>query len=175
MTKFSDRVGRIATSSTLAVLMIAEQYRARGIDMVDFGPGEPDFPTRRSTSSAPRFKRWSKILRNMLRLSEFCRCAKRSRSGDGAQFGSGYDATECIFRFWRQAFAFQRVERAGSDWRRSSDSGSLLGKFSGHGEVHRCNSHLRGNARGRWLHIARSRCSESHHASHENDHRQLAE
>ncbi|HEY4838448.1 MAG TPA: aspartate aminotransferase, partial [Candidatus Acidoferrales bacterium] len=45
MTKFADRVSRIASSPTLAVLMIAEQYKARGIDMVDFGPGEPDFPT----------------------------------------------------------------------------------------------------------------------------------
>ncbi|MGH9704829.1 MAG: pyridoxal phosphate-dependent aminotransferase [Candidatus Acidiferrales bacterium] len=41
----SDRVGRIEISATLKVILEAEKYRARGIDVVDFGPGEPDFPT----------------------------------------------------------------------------------------------------------------------------------
>lgn len=43
--KFAERVNRIASSPTLAVLMAAAEYKARGIDVVDFGPGEPDFPT----------------------------------------------------------------------------------------------------------------------------------
>jgi aspartate aminotransferase len=43
--RLADRVGRIQISATLKVIMEAEQYRARGIDVVDFGPGEPDFPT----------------------------------------------------------------------------------------------------------------------------------
>jgi aspartate aminotransferase len=41
----ANRVGRIQISATLKVIMEAEEYRARGIDVVDFGPGEPDFPT----------------------------------------------------------------------------------------------------------------------------------
>ncbi|OFV96638.1 MAG: L-aspartate aminotransferase [Acidobacteria bacterium RIFCSPLOWO2_02_FULL_61_28] len=41
----SDRVGRISVSSTLAVMMEAEKLRAEGADIVDFGAGEPDFPT----------------------------------------------------------------------------------------------------------------------------------
>jgi aspartate aminotransferase len=43
--QFADRVNRISVSATLAVLMEAERYKARGVDVVDFGPGEPDFPT----------------------------------------------------------------------------------------------------------------------------------
>jgi aspartate aminotransferase len=43
--QLSDRVNRISISSTLAVLMEAEKLKARGLDVVDFGPGEPDFPT----------------------------------------------------------------------------------------------------------------------------------
>lgn len=43
--EFADRVERISVSPTLAVLMEAERYKARGLDVVDFGPGEPDFPT----------------------------------------------------------------------------------------------------------------------------------
>lgn len=43
--QLAERVNRISISPTLAVMMEAEKYKARGIDVVDFGPGEPDFPT----------------------------------------------------------------------------------------------------------------------------------
>jgi len=43
--QLSQRIERITESSTLAVMMEAEKYKARGVDVVDFGPGEPDFPT----------------------------------------------------------------------------------------------------------------------------------
>jgi len=41
----ADRVNRIDVSQTLVVLQEAERLKAQGIDVVDFGPGEPDFPT----------------------------------------------------------------------------------------------------------------------------------
>ncbi|MGZ6970497.1 MAG: pyridoxal phosphate-dependent aminotransferase [Thermoanaerobaculia bacterium] len=43
--KFASRSSRVAGSATLAVLKAAAALRARGVDVVDFGPGEPDFPT----------------------------------------------------------------------------------------------------------------------------------
>ena len=43
--KLAERVQRIGVSATLAVVQEAERLRARGVDLVDFGPGEPDFPT----------------------------------------------------------------------------------------------------------------------------------
>jgi aspartate aminotransferase len=43
--KLAERVQRIGVSATLAVLQEAEKLKAQGIDVVDFGPGEPDFPT----------------------------------------------------------------------------------------------------------------------------------
>lgn len=43
--ELADRVKRIEPSATLVVLMEKEKLTARGIDVVDFGPGEPDFPT----------------------------------------------------------------------------------------------------------------------------------
>jgi aspartate aminotransferase len=43
--QLAERVKRIAPSATLGVLMEKEKLVARGIDVVDFGPGEPDFPT----------------------------------------------------------------------------------------------------------------------------------
>ncbi|MBI4467441.1 MAG: pyridoxal phosphate-dependent aminotransferase [Acidobacteria bacterium] len=43
--KLAERVERIGVSATLAVLQEAERLKAQGVDVVDFGPGEPDFPT----------------------------------------------------------------------------------------------------------------------------------
>jgi aspartate aminotransferase len=43
--KFAARASRVAGSATLAVLKAAGSLRARGVDVVDFGAGEPDFPT----------------------------------------------------------------------------------------------------------------------------------
>ena len=43
--QLADRVERISLSPTGAVLIEAERLKARGIDVVNFGVGEPDFPT----------------------------------------------------------------------------------------------------------------------------------
>jgi aspartate aminotransferase len=42
---FAQRMGRISASPTLKVLLEAEKLRRQGVDVVDFGAGEPDFPT----------------------------------------------------------------------------------------------------------------------------------
>src|ERR1700685_3323060 len=41
----ADRVNRISVSQTMVVLQEAERLKAQGVDVADFGPGEPDFPT----------------------------------------------------------------------------------------------------------------------------------
>jgi len=41
----AERMSRISASPTLKVLLEAEQLRRQGVDVVDFGAGEPDFPT----------------------------------------------------------------------------------------------------------------------------------
>ena len=43
--RLANRVNRIAISPTATVLTEAERLRAQGVDLADFGPGEPDFPT----------------------------------------------------------------------------------------------------------------------------------
>src|ERR1700689_2912993 len=43
--RIADRLNRISVSPTMAVLAAAEKLKAEGIDVADFGPGEPDFPT----------------------------------------------------------------------------------------------------------------------------------
>jgi aspartate aminotransferase len=43
--QFSERISRISVSSTLAVVAKADKLKASGVSVVDFGAGEPDFPT----------------------------------------------------------------------------------------------------------------------------------
>ena len=50
--RFSDRVLGIKESPTLAVLNRASALVAKGVDVVDFGPGEPDFRTPRNVAEA---------------------------------------------------------------------------------------------------------------------------
>src|SRR5947199_10855253 len=40
-----DRVGTLSPSPTIAVAKQAQALRKSGVDVVDFGPGEPDFDT----------------------------------------------------------------------------------------------------------------------------------
>jgi aspartate aminotransferase len=43
--QLTERINRIQISPTSAVIAEADKLKARGVDLADFGPGEPDFPT----------------------------------------------------------------------------------------------------------------------------------
>jgi aspartate aminotransferase len=49
---FSDRINRIEVSATMAVTAEAARLKAQGIDLVDFGAGEPHFATPRHIKDA---------------------------------------------------------------------------------------------------------------------------
>ena len=52
--RLTRRVKEIRISPTIAVMNRAQELIAKGIDIVDFGPGEPDFPTPASVAAAGR-------------------------------------------------------------------------------------------------------------------------
>ena len=43
--ELTKRINRIQVSPTAVVISAAEQLKSKGVDIADFGPGEPDFPT----------------------------------------------------------------------------------------------------------------------------------
>jgi aspartate aminotransferase len=43
--QLTERINRIQVSPTSAVITEAEKLKSKGVDIADFGPGEPDFPT----------------------------------------------------------------------------------------------------------------------------------
>ncbi len=50
--KLAKRLDVISVSPTLAVMMEAKALKAKGVDVVDFGPGEPDFDTPQNVKQA---------------------------------------------------------------------------------------------------------------------------
>jgi aspartate aminotransferase len=54
MTKLADRTTRISGSPTMKVTATVDRMRREGIDVIDFGAGEPDFPTPGAVKDAAR-------------------------------------------------------------------------------------------------------------------------
>ncbi|MEA2344306.1 MAG: aspartate aminotransferase, partial [Thermoanaerobaculia bacterium] len=50
--RLTRRVNEMQVSPTLAVMNRALELKAQGVDVVDLGPGEPDFPTPPSVCAA---------------------------------------------------------------------------------------------------------------------------
>lgn len=51
-TEIAERISLISVSSTMKVAADAEKLRSQGVDVVDFGAGEPDFPTPENIKQA---------------------------------------------------------------------------------------------------------------------------
>ena len=50
--EIADRISTISVSSTMKVAADADRLRREGVDVVDFGAGEPDFPTPENIKQA---------------------------------------------------------------------------------------------------------------------------
>src|SRR3990170_616782 len=93
--KLAERVERISVSATLAVVQEAERLRAQGVDLVDFGPGEPDFPTPEAIKQAAiraleeNFTKYTPAAGTAELRSAACAWHRR-------ELGSDYQPQECI-------------------------------------------------------------------------------
>src|SRR5690242_7769382 len=93
--QFSDRVNRIEISATMAVVAEAAKLKAQGADLVEFGAGEPHFPTPQHIKDAAI----AAIQQNCTKYTAVAgipelRAAIAQRHA--ADFGSGYKAEEAI-------------------------------------------------------------------------------
>ena len=93
--KLAARISRISVSKTMAVMEAAAKLREQGFDVVDFGPGEPDFPTPDNVKQAgiraiqSDFTKYTAIggIKELKRAI----VDKHAR-----EFGSKYDVSECV-------------------------------------------------------------------------------
>ena len=129
--KLTDRINRIEPSATMAVVAEADKLRAQGIDVVDFGAGEPHFATPQHIKDAAiaaiqgNFTKYTAVPGTPeLRDAIVHRHA--------ADFDSDYRREEVIAVDRRQERAVQRGPGAGGSWRRSDSAGALLGFVQRH-------------------------------------------
>ena len=94
-TEIADRIALISVSSTMKVAADAEKLRAQGVDVVDFGAGEPDFPTPDNIKHAAiraiegNFTKYTNA-GGTLELKQAV-CERHARD-----FGTAYTPAECI-------------------------------------------------------------------------------
>ena len=93
--QLTERINRIQISPTAAVIAEADRLKLQGVDIADFGPGEPDFPTPEHIKEAAiRAIRENKTkytpTGGIMALREAI-CAWHKR-----ELGSNYTAKECV-------------------------------------------------------------------------------
>ena len=106
---FADRIGRIEVSATMAVAAEAAKLRASGVNLMDFGAGEPHFPTPQHIKDAAiaaiqaNFTRYTVVpgvpeLRKAIVERHAC------------DFGSDYGIDEAIFTSGEKLALFNAIQ-----------------------------------------------------------------
>ena len=93
--QLADRVNRIAVSPTMAVMAAAEQLKAKGVDVADFGAGEPDFPTPEHIKRAA-IKALDENKTKYTATPGIAPLRQAICDWHAAQLGSSYQPAECI-------------------------------------------------------------------------------
>ena len=106
---FADRIGRIEVSATMAVAAEAAKLRAQGASLVDFGAGEPHFPTPQHIKDAAI----AAINANFTRYTAvpgIPDVRKAIVERHAADFGSNYEISEAIFTTGGKLALFNTVQ-----------------------------------------------------------------
>ena len=93
--QLTNRINRIQISPTAAVIAEADKLKSRGVDVADFGPGEPDFPTpehikKAAIKAIEENKSKYTATGGIMPLREAI-CAWHKR-----ELGSSYEPKECV-------------------------------------------------------------------------------
>jgi aspartate aminotransferase len=95
ISELSNRIGRISVSSTMKVAADADRLRREGVDVVDFGAGEPDFPTPSNIKQAAiraieqNFTKYTAAGGTMELKQAIC-------ERHTADYGTAYSPAECV-------------------------------------------------------------------------------
>jgi aspartate aminotransferase len=92
----TDRINRIEVSATMAITAEALKLKAQGIDLADFGAGEPHFSTPEHIKEAAI----DAIRQNVTRYTAVAgtpEVRKAIVDRHGADFGTNYSVDECVF------------------------------------------------------------------------------
>jgi aspartate aminotransferase len=91
----ADRISQISVSSTMKVSADAEKLRAEGVDVVDFGAGEPDFPTPDNIKQAA-IRALEQNFTKYTAAGGTAELKKAVCERHAADFGTDYKPSECL-------------------------------------------------------------------------------
>jgi aspartate aminotransferase len=106
---FADRIGRIEVSATMAITAAALKLKSEGVNLADFGAGEPHFATPRHIKDAAidaiekNFTRYT----NVAGISELRKAIVDRHACD---FGSNYAPEECVFTTGGKLALFNAIQ-----------------------------------------------------------------
>jgi aspartate aminotransferase len=105
----TDRINRIEVSATMAITAEALKMKAQGIDLADFGAGEPHFSTPQHIKDAAI----QAIEQNFTRYTAVAgipEVRKAIVDRHAADFGTNYASDECVFTAGGKLAIFNAVE-----------------------------------------------------------------
>src|ERR1700712_5853953 len=105
----SDRINRIEVSATMAITAEALKMKAAGIDLADFGAGEPHFATPRHIKDAAI----EAIEKNFTRYTAVAGVPQVRQAivdRHKADFGSNYTVEECVFTTGGKLALFNAIQ-----------------------------------------------------------------
>ena len=106
---FADRIGRIEVSATMAITAAALKLKSEGVNLADFGAGEPHFSTPRHIKDAAieaiekNFTRYT----NVAGVPEVRKAVVDRHACD---FGSNYTVEECVFTTGGKLALFNAIQ-----------------------------------------------------------------
>ncbi len=106
--QFSERTSRISISPLTAVFQKAQELKARGVELLDFGAGEPDFPTPEHIKQAAV----EALRQNFTRytptggIPELKKAIVERHARD---FGSNYKVEECLVTVGGKQAIFEAI------------------------------------------------------------------
>jgi aspartate aminotransferase len=106
---FADRIGRIEVSATMAVAAEAAKLRAQGVNLVDFGAGEPHFSTPRHIKDAAIAAIEANFTRYTV-VPGIPDVRKAIVERHACDFGSDYGLDEAIFTTGEKHALFNAVQ-----------------------------------------------------------------
>src|SRR5215472_2925822 len=107
--QIADRISSISVSSTLKVSSDAEKLRSEGVDVVDFGAGEPDFPTPDNIKQAA-IRALDQNFTKYTAAGGTADLKKAVCERHAADFGTDYKPAECLITVGGKHAIFNLVQ-----------------------------------------------------------------
>src|ERR1700722_2880432 len=105
----TDRINRIEVSATMAITAEALKMKAQGIDLADFGAGEPHFSTPKHIKDAA-IEAIEKNFTRYTNVAGIPELRKAIVDRHAADFGTSYTPEECVFTAGGKLAIFNAVE-----------------------------------------------------------------